>query len=123
MKLGEIFKWKTDKATGHATRQKYHIFICNSDGQNYFLYINSMDWYQDYKLVKSPDHEFLDYDSYVGCNAVVPYTDAELTAFDSNPVGQLTKANIKELRDALIAAGSMPTGDLNMVCKALALAF
>lgn len=122
MKLGEIFKWKTDKAKGHETRQKYHIFICKSDDQNLFLFINSVDWFQDYKLVKSPNHEFLDYDSYVSCNSVVPYDDSELTQFDPAPVGQLTQNNMKELRDALIAAESMPTGDLNVVCKALAAA-
>jgi hypothetical protein len=122
MKLGEIFKWQTDKAKGHETRQKYHIFICNSDGQNFFLFISSLDWFQDYKLVKSPEHEFLDYDSYVSCSSVIPYSDAELSLFDSTPVGQLTPTNLKELRDALIAAETMPMGDLNIVCKALAAA-
>ncbi len=122
MQLGEIFKWQTDKAKGHETRQKYHIFICNSDGQNFFLFISSLDWFQDYKLAKSPDHEFLDYDSYVSCSSVIPYSDDELALFDSNPVGKLTAANLKELRDALIAAETMPRGDLNMVCKALATA-
>jgi hypothetical protein len=122
MKLGQIFKWQTDKAKGHETREKYHVFICNLDGQNLFLFISSLDWFQDYKLEKSPDHEFLDYDSYVSCSSVIPYTDAELSLFDPNPVGQLTPANMKGLRDALIAAESMPTGDLNIVCKALAAA-
>jgi hypothetical protein len=64
----------------------------------------------------------LDYDSYVSGNSVIPYTKDELSLFDPNPVGQLTPANIKGLRDALIEAQTMPTGDLNVVCKALAAA-
>ena len=45
-----------------------------------------------------------------------------LSLFDPTPVGQLTKDDLKKLRDALIAAETMETRDLNRVCKALAAA-
>jgi hypothetical protein len=122
MKLGEVYKWNTIKAKGHDNRDKYHIFIRPSDqeGDNTFLFINSADWFQDYKLPKSPNHGYLEYDSYVSCSSTVEYTDDELAKFEQTPVGQLTKEELKGLRDALIAAETMVTRDLNRVCKALA---
>lgn len=121
MNLGQVFKWTTVKVQGREIRNKFHVFICASDdeGENTFLFINSNDWFGDYKLVKSDDYPFLEYDSYVGCSSAISYTDAELTLFDQTPVGQLTKDDLKKLRDALIAAETMETRDLNRVCKAL----
>jgi hypothetical protein len=121
MNLGEIYKWNTTKVTGHASRDKYHVFICQSDGthDNGFLFINSADWFGDYKITKAI-YGFLDYDSFIGCSSLIPYTDAEVAAMGGQPVGSLSKDDVKGLRDALIAADSMVRYDLNRACKALA---
>jgi hypothetical protein len=121
MNLGDIFKWNTTKVTGRASRDKYHVFICASgtEGENGFLYINSQDWFGDYKVAKV-DYNFLGYDSFIGCSSLIQYTDAEVATMGAQPVGCLKKDHIKELRDALIAADSMVRLDLNRTCKALA---
>jgi hypothetical protein len=123
MKLGEVYFWATDKAEGHGTRNKYHIFICPKDQveDNTFLFINTMDWYNDFKLLKT-NYAFLSYDSFVGCNAVVTYTDAELLAATPSHDGKLTKDDLKGLRDAIIAAETMEQRHATRVCAALAAA-
>jgi hypothetical protein len=124
MRLGEVYLWETQ--VQNRIKRKYHIFICppsDTHEKHCFLYINTMDWYKDYKILQA-DYPFLSYDSYVGCNAIVAYTDGQLKAFNPAPslVGSLTKKHLKELRDAIIAAETMPQGDANRVCAALAAA-
>jgi hypothetical protein len=123
MNLGEVYLWAADKAEGREKRNKYHIFICPSDHEsdNTFLFINTMDWYKDFKLLKD-NYSFLSYDSFVGCNAIVTYTDAELAAAAPSLVGQLTKDDLKALRDAIIAAETMEQRYAGRVCAALAAA-
>ena len=121
MQLGEIYLFEAE-VQGRKKR-KYHIFICPplEEHQNLFLFINTMDWYKDYKLLQS-DYLFLSYDSFVGCNAAIPYTDAQLVAAAPVHVGNMSKQHLKELRDAIIAAETMRQMDANVVCKALAAA-
>jgi hypothetical protein len=80
---------------------------------------NKADWYKDYKLLKS-NYNFLTYDSFIGCNAVVPYTDDQLVKANPQLVGQLTNQDLKGLRDAIIAAETMERRHINRVCKVLA---
>jgi hypothetical protein len=121
MQLGEIYVWETEKAQGHAKRKKYHVFICHqdADGDHTFLYINTVDWYKDYKITKS-NYSFLTYDSFIGCSAIVTYTDAELATAKPQLVGRLANDDMKGLRNAIIAAETMVQRDENRVCKALA---
>lgn len=54
MKLGEIYVWETEKAKGHDSRRKYHVFICEADslGENTFLFISRNDFFDDYEIAK-----------------------------------------------------------------------
>ena len=120
MNLGEIYLWETDRAQGHEKRFKYHIFICNDeDGNHVFVYINSVEWHMDCKILKA-NYDFLEYDSFIGCNAVETFTPKLLAGFKPKLLGQLSAADMKSLRDAIIGAETMPTQDANRVCKALA---
>src|SRR5690349_2864608 len=103
MKLGEIFYWETDKAIGHKTRWKYHVFICEADGWDghTFLLVNKVGWGDDLEIKKA-DYAFLTYDtSYVGCNGIVAYTDEELKGFENKPVGRLSTEHLKALFNIL----------------------
>jgi hypothetical protein len=121
MKLGEVYFWETDQVIGREKRGKFQIFICPPDGEyeNTFLYINSAEWFKDFKLLKA-NYDFLKYDSFVASNSAVTYSDRELAAAKPALVGSLSAADLKGLRDALIAAETMETRDLNRICKALA---
>jgi len=77
-----------------------------------------MDWYGDYRLLQV-DYPFLSYDSFVGCNNVISYTTDQIKTASPALVGKLSAPHLKELRDAIIAAETMPQGDANVVCAAL----
>jgi hypothetical protein len=122
MQLGEVYLWETDQAQGKEKRRKYHIFIRRSDEhENIFLFINTMDWYKDYQILQK-DYNFLSYDSFVGCNSIVCYTDVQIKSAAPMLVGQILRPHLKELRDAIIAAETMPMGHATIVCGALAAA-
>jgi hypothetical protein len=123
MNLGEVYQWETYKAQGKHAHKKFHIFVCPTCDvhDNLFLYINTMEWYKDYKLL-SANYGFLTYDSFVGCNSVVSYTDAELVTAAPALVGRIENKHLKELRDVIIAAETMPQIDATRVCGALVVA-
>jgi hypothetical protein len=124
MNLGDIFYWVTEKAIGHDQRPKYHIYICPPDGwdENTFLLINKSPWGDELKITKA-DYPFLEYDSYVGCNSVVCYSDAELAKFDNKPVGQLSNQHLKDLFNILATPHTMERVQANRLCNALKAAF
>jgi hypothetical protein len=124
MNLGEIYVWETDRAEGHAKRKKYHIYICEHDNGNgsAFLYINSSEWYKDYKIAQANYPTFLTHDSFIGCNSTEVYTATALAAVKPQLVGQLSAADMKGLRDAIIAAETMEQQDASCVCRGLAAA-
>jgi hypothetical protein len=121
MNLDEVYFWETEKIEGYTTRRKYHVFICPKDDDegHTFLFINSMDWFKDYRLLKS-SYSFLSYDCSIGCNTVVTYTDDELSKVRPQLVGQLSVPDMKGLRDAIIGAETMERRHLNRVCTVLA---
>ncbi|MEZ5787855.1 MAG: hypothetical protein R3D62_15585 [Xanthobacteraceae bacterium] len=124
MNLGDVYIWETESVQGHDKRKKRHVFICpeDSDDANIFLFINKQDWYGDYKILKSNYEQFLEYDSFVGCNSIVTYTSDYLRNVSIQLVGQITNQDLKGIRDAIIAAETMERRHANKVCKALAAA-
>jgi hypothetical protein len=118
MKLGEVYIWETEKVEGHDKRIKRHVYIFREDSRHYFLFINKADWYKDHKILKENYDTFLEYDSYIGGNAVIDYSDFEMRS--ATLVGAISPADLKLLRDAIIAAETMERQDMNRVCKALA---
>jgi hypothetical protein len=124
MKLGDVFYWITEKAIGHDSRAKYHIYICDADAwnDNTFLLINKSPWGDELKITKV-DYPFLDYDSYIGCNGVVTYTDTELAALDKNPVGQIRREDLKALFNILADPLAMEAKQAKRLCNALKAAF
>lgn len=119
MQLGEVYLWETSKAHGHDKRKKYHVFICVDGDDHVFLFVNTADWFNDYKIAKG-NYNFLTYDSFIGCSAIVTYTGFDIAIAMPQLVGQLTVDDMKGLRDAIIAAETMEQRDANTVCKALA---
>jgi hypothetical protein len=124
MQLGEVYRWETDQVQGHDKRLKLQVFICPEDPEevNFFLFINTVDWYKDHKILQANYKEFLEYDSFIACNAVARYSNNYLNQIKPKAVGKLTNSDLKTLRDAIIGANTMEQRDMNRVCKALAVA-
>lgn len=124
MKLGDVFYWETQKAVGHDSRSKFHVYICAADNwdDHTFLLINKSPWGDELKITKA-DYPFLSYDSYIGCNGVVTYTDAELAKFDKKPVGTISKNHLKALFNILADPEAMEVMQAKRLCGALKAAF
>jgi hypothetical protein len=124
MKTGEIYRWVTGKARGHASRPKIHIFICEDDWQfgHTFLFVNSDDYGQDFKIHQA------DYDncltkpiSFISCSDPVFYSTEELEGFAiDGPLGVLTPAHAKELFHHLAGHQVMEARSIKRCCNALA---
>jgi hypothetical protein len=119
MELGEVYLWETDLPQGRGKRRKFQVFVGQAGRFSLFLFINTMEWFKDYKLLRA-DYSFLEYDSFVACNAVASYTADQLKNAAPALVGKVSAQHLKELRDAIIAAETMPQGQANFVCKSLA---
>lgn len=121
MNLGEIYLWETDQALGHATRNKYHVYICESDGMadNTFLFISKSDYGGDY-LIKKTDYPFLPLpESYVSCGRPVFYSDEQVSKVKKELKGQPTKPHMQELYKAVLDSDFMEGWLIKRVCNAL----
>ena len=121
---GGIYYWATNKAIGHTCKMKYHIFVCPADGwdDHTFLLINTYPYGNDLKCTKR-DFPFLEYDSYIGCNIGVTYTDTELVCLDKRPIGHLSKGHMQSLSSILAVPGVMELMRAKRITNALMAAF
>jgi hypothetical protein len=121
MNVGNIFYWVTDKAKGHETRAKYHLYICEGDWEedNTFLFISKADYGGDYKIKKA-DYPFFELaESFVSCGSIVTYSDDRLKEFDQKPLGTLSKKHLGELYQAVLNSDTMEGRHIKRVCNAL----
>jgi hypothetical protein len=120
MNLGEIFYWTTEKAIGHESRPKYHIYVCPEDWQEgpTFLFVNSGKYGDDIEIKKA-SYGFLERDSFISCGLPVSYSEEELAAFNQKPVGKLTPEDLKKLFDAVADSESMEGWQVKRISVAL----
>jgi hypothetical protein len=57
MQVGEIYYWNTDKAAGHDSRFKYHVYIGECEDGHAFLFISKADYGGDFAIHKK-DYSF-----------------------------------------------------------------
>jgi hypothetical protein len=125
MHVGEIYFWNTDKAVGHDSRDKYHLYIgeCPWENGHAFLFINKADYGGDFPLHKN-DYTFFPLDvSYIGLAGIIPYTDAELKTAVPILKGRLTKDHMQQLFNAVAGCKKMVNREILLVGNALKVAF
>lgn len=55
MNVGEIYLFISDKAKGYDRRRKFHVYMCEAgwrDDGEAFLFINSINYSCDYRIVR-----------------------------------------------------------------------
>jgi hypothetical protein len=124
MNVGDIFVWDTNKAKGHDSRKKMHVFICVGDWSedNTFLFISSIDYEGDFPISAS-DYEFLTHDSFVACHSQVTYSDEYLAKCSPALVGRLLPKDIGALHDTVAASEKMEGQHILRICAALRTTF
>lgn len=125
MQLGDIYFWETNKAIGHDSRPKYHLFIREPDWNfdHTFLFINKADYGGDFPI-SNKDYPFFPLEtSYVDLGSSVGYTDDELKSANPTHKGTLTKPHLQGIYNSILAGGKMTRGEEKFVCEALRHAF
>jgi hypothetical protein len=125
MDVGEIFLWNTDKAKGHESRDKYHLYVseCQWEDGHAFLFISKADYGGDFPIYKS-DYGFFPLDtSYISLSGIVPYSDKEIQDARPERKGQLSKQHMQDLFHAVAGTEKMVEREKLLVGNALRIAF
>jgi hypothetical protein len=125
MLVGEIYFWDTNKAKGHDSRDKYHLYITESqwDDGHAFLFINKTDYGGDFGLSKTDYPFFPLATSYISLSGVIPYSDGELAAVTPELKGRLTPAHMKDLFNAVAGCKTMTPREILLIGNALKTGF
>jgi hypothetical protein len=125
MLVGEVYFWNTDKAKGHASRDKYHLYIgeCPWEDGHAFLFISKADYGGDFAIAKA-DYGFFQLEtSYISLSSIIPYTEEELAAVNPELKGRLTKPHMQALFNPVAGCKTLVTREQNLVGNALKAAF
>ncbi len=122
MQLGDILYFETNKALGHESRPKYHVYISLGDWRldgHVFLFINKSDYGSDYKILKV-DYSFFELDySFVGCGGVITYSAHELQSMSPQFKGRLSTEHIKQLYKCVQDSDRMTGHEIRFVCNSI----
>jgi hypothetical protein len=123
MLVGEIYFWDTNKAKGHDSRDKYYLYICESqwDDGHAFLFINKTDYGGDFALAKADYSFFPLQTSYVSLSGIIPYTDQELAIAVLK--GRLSAAHMQGLFNTVAGCKTMTSREMLLVGNALKTGF
>jgi len=121
MNLGEVFSWITSQALGHQLRDKMHVFMCEEDGfdGHTFLFISTIDYGGDFKILQADYPSFLTHDSYISLGRPVCYSDADLNSYTKQQVGQIRKDHLQQLFHAVQGSDTMEARYIKRVGNAL----
>ena len=127
MKLGDVVRFTSDQAIGHALREKMHVFICQTDHfrapEEYaFLFISKADHSGCFPIAKADYDTFLEYDSFISCGNLVFYSHQFLIDAKMEPKGAIKKEHLVALRNHLADHDVMAIWQANVACGGLAAA-
>jgi hypothetical protein len=123
MQVGEIYFWNTDKAKGHDSRDKYHVYIGECDEGHAFLFISKADYGGDFAVHKK-DYNFFPLEiSYISLSGIVAYSDQELKDATPELKGRLTNDHMRQLFNAVAGSKTMVNREILLVGNALKIAF
>lgn len=120
MIIGDVFYGETDKAIGHASRNKYQLFIREPNWEEgyVFLFISSNCIEGDYKI-ENPPYSFLTKsESFVSCGSIISYDETELYKAGTK-VGAISKAHMIEIHSVIASSFLMEQRHIFLVCNAI----
>ncbi|KRB26295.1 hypothetical protein ASE05_10325 [Mesorhizobium sp. Root172] len=123
MALGDVFKFGTDQAEGHSLREKYHVFLGETDhfratGPFAFLFISSAD-YDGCFPISADGYRFLRHDSFISCGNLVFYTQEYLDQAAPERVGKISAEDLQRLREHLAEHDVMVQWQITLACTYL----
>jgi hypothetical protein len=124
MKLGDVVRFASNQAIGHALREKMHVFICKTDNfrapEEYaFLFISKADHSGCFPIARSDYNTFLEYDSFISCGSLVFYSYEFLCNAQMTLKGTIKKEHLVTLRNHLADHDVLETWQAKLACGAL----
>ena len=122
MIIGGIYKWATQRARGHQSREKYHIFISEtSSSRNVFLFVNSINYYDEGFELKNNDYPcFPKASSFIGCTSVVIYNNSEISHLSDNDcLAVLSDTHKQALANHISQSEVMEQRHINLIFSSL----
>lgn len=116
--VGDVFKFQSNKAAGHMTRDKFHVAIELSEGA--LLFINSDPFEGAMRIDRTDWPEMPKTESYISCSAAIRYTKDDLDGVEIKPAGRLSEDCLSRLEAHVEASITMPQEDIDTILNALA---
>ena len=121
--LGDVLKFGSDQAVGHKNRDKYHVYLGNTDhfrapNEFVFLFISSSDHCNCFPIYKK-EYNFLSYDSYISCGNLVYYSIEYLKHIKPRKVGRISNSVLLKLRSHLFDHKIMVRWEISLACGLL----
>lgn len=124
LKPGDVFRFITDQAIGHARREKLHVFLAVTDSHrapadHAFILISSLNYGSCFPLLQRDYPAFLSHDSFISCSALVFYDRAHLASTSPRRCGAIRKDHLIALRHHLSDHEVLTQWEITLACKAL----
>lgn len=116
-KVGDIFKFVTEKAIGHETRDKYHVAIALSKGA--MLFISSNPFEGAMKIDRSDWPEMPKEESYISCSSLLRYTKDNLDGITPISAGRLSDACLRRLEKHVASSYTLEIREIDIILTAL----
>lgn len=115
-RLGDIFRFETTQAFGHAARDKYHIAI--DLGQGAFLFINSEPFEGAMSISRNDWPEMPKETSYISCSAIIRYKKDDLKGVDISLAGRLTDNCLRRLEEHISKSWVLTLNEIEIALQA-----
>ncbi|WP_286759946.1 hypothetical protein [Sulfitobacter sp. UBA1132] len=116
-KVGDIFKFVTEKAIGHETRDKYHVAIALSKGA--MLFISSDPFEGAMKIDRNDWAKMPKEESYISCSGLLRYTKDDLEGVTPVPAGRLSDDCLRRLEGHVASSYTLEIREIDIILTAL----
>lgn len=115
--VGDVFKFSSNQAFGHSSRDKFHVVIELTKGA--LLFINSNPFEGAMRIDRSDWPEMPKTESYISCSAIIRYTKDDLQGVEITPAGRLSDNCLERLWSHVEDSLTLPQKDIEAILTAL----
>ena len=116
-KVGDIFKFVTEKAIGYETRDKYHVAIELSKGA--MLFISSDPFEGAMRIDRNDWAEMPKEESYISCSSLLRYTRHDFDGITPTAAGRLSDDCLTRLEAHVASSYTLEIREIDIILDAL----
>ena len=115
--VGDIFKFRTEKAIGNDSRDKYHIAIELSKGA--MLFISSDPFEGAMRIDRQDWPQMPKTESYISCSSLLRYQKLDLEGITPTPAGRLSDDCLTRLEAHVASSYTLEIREIEIILSAL----